>query len=52
MQLKDINSGPQGSMLVQTGALSAIYRRSFSCPGYHNRNLCGRYSYPGSPQKS
>jgi len=36
---------------AETGALSAIHRRSSSCPGYHNRNLCRRYSYPDGSQK-
>jgi len=33
-----------------TGALFAI-RRSSTCLGYHNCNLCGQHSYPGGSQK-
>jgi len=47
-QLKDINSGVPS---VLGPVLSAIYRISFSYPGYHNRNLYRRYSYPDGSQR-
>jgi len=35
-----------GKQHAGTDTLSAIYRRSSTCFGYHNCNLCGRYTYP------
>jgi len=50
-QLKEINSGSLQGKRDRTDTLFAIHRRSSSCPGYHNCDLCGRHSYSGGSQQ-